>query len=148
MSDSTREVVDRVENATLPQLVDVEIADVYVQMEWLLERRPTPLDLYHRWERQQWSTQDLDFSQDALQWQSMEGVFDGIRQELQRTFTLFFLGEQAVTDTLSPLVHAAPDEASRIFLSTQLADEARHTVFFSRFFEEVCGVSGGLSAAL
>jgi ribonucleoside-diphosphate reductase beta chain len=78
----------------------------------------------------------------------MAGFFEGVRTELQRTFTLFFVGEQGVTDTLSPLVHAAPDEASRIFLSTQLVDEARHTVFFSKFFEEVVGLEGGLSAAL
>src|SRR5438874_12862832 len=28
----------------------------------------------------------------------------------------------------------------RIFLTTQLADEARHTVFFARFFKEVLGI--------
>jgi ribonucleoside-diphosphate reductase beta chain len=78
----------------------------------------------------------------------MEGIFEGIRTELQRSFTLFFVGEQAVTDTLSPLVHGAPDEPSRIFLSTQLVDEARHAVFFSKFFDEVIGIPGGLSAAL
>ncbi|HEU4480996.1 MAG TPA: hypothetical protein VFS18_03850, partial [Actinomycetota bacterium] len=61
---------------------------------------------------------------------------------------LFFVGEQAVTDTLAPLVHAAPDEGSRVFLSTQLVDEARHSIFFSRFFDEVIGISGGLTAAL
>ena len=127
---------------------DVDIDDVYRQMDWLLDSRPTPLDLYHRWENQNWSTQDLDFSDDVGHWKSLEGPFEGIRTELQRSFTLFFVGEQAVTDTLSPLVHGAPDEASRIFLSTQLVDEARHTVFFSRFFDEVIGIPGGLSEAL
>src|SRR5918992_1158962 len=122
--------------------------DVYVQMDWLLQSRPTPIDLYNRWERQNWSTQDLDFSEDAQHWRDMAGLMEGFRTELQRTFTLFFVGEQAVTDTLSPLVHAAPDEPSRIFLSTQLVDEARHSVFFSRFFDEVIGLSGGLSEAL
>lgn len=148
MSDGRPSRVERVENASLRQLRDVHIDDVYEQMDQLLASRPTPIDLYHRWENQNWSTQDLDFSQDVQQWKDLGGLFEGIRIELQRTFTLFFLGEQAVTDTLSPLVHAAPDEQSRIFLSTQLVDEARHAVFFSRFFEEVVGVSGGLSAAL
>ena len=147
-NDSTEQVVDRVESASLKELRDVEIDDVYVQMDWLLDSRPTPMDLYHRWERQNWSTQDLDFSQDAQHWRDMGGFMEGIRTELQRSFTLFFVGEQAVTDTLSPLVHAAPDEASRIFLSTQLVDEARHSVFFSKFFDEVIGIPGGLSAAL
>ncbi|HEX2051744.1 MAG TPA: ribonucleotide-diphosphate reductase subunit beta [Actinomycetota bacterium] len=148
MSEGTPEVVERVEGATLRDLHSVDIDDVYEQMDWLLERRPTPMDLYGRWERQAWSAHELDFTTDAQQWRDMTGVLEGFRVELQRTFTLFFLGEQAVTDTLSPLVHAAPDEPSRIFLSTQLADEARHTVFFSRFFDEVVGISGGVSAAL
>ena len=142
------ETVQKVNNATLGELRDVDIDDVYVQMDWLLKSRATPMDLYHRWERQNWSTQDLDFTEDAAQWQAMAGFFEGIRTELQRSFTLFFVGEQAVTDTLSPLVHAAPDEAARVFLSTQLVDEARHSVFFSKFFEEVIGISGGLSEAL
>jgi ribonucleoside-diphosphate reductase beta chain len=147
-SGKTEEVADRVERATLSELRDVPIDDVYVQMDWLLQSRPTPIDLYNRWERQNWSTQDLDFTEDAQHWRDMAGLMEGFRTELQRTFTLFFVGEQAVTDTLSPLVHAAPDEPSRIFLSTQLVDEARHSVFFSRFFDEVVGISGGLSAAL
>ena len=148
MTDQRPEVVARVDDATLKQMRNVDIDDVYVQMDWVLKQRATPMDLYHRWERQNWSTQDLDFSQDVEQWRSMAGVFEGLRTELQRSFTLFFVGEQAVTDTLSPLVHAAPDEPARIFLSTQLVDEARHSVFFSRFFDEVIGVPGGLSAAL
>ena len=87
--------------------------------------------------RQNWSTQDLDFTRGRRAVGEHDGLFEGIRTELQRSFTLFFVGEQAVTDTLSPLVHAAPDEPSRIFLSTQLVDEARHAVFFSKFFDEV-----------
>lgn len=148
MTDRVPEAVGRVEAASVAQLREVDIEDVYRQMDWLLESRPTPMDLYHRWERQNWSTQDLTFTEDARQWASMTDFLESLRAELQRTMTLFFIGEQAVTGTLSPLVHAAPDEASRIFLSTQLVDEARHTVFFSRFFDEVVGIKGGLSAAL
>ena len=143
-----RQTAERVERASLGELRDVHIDDVYVQMDYLLRSRPTPLDLYHRWEDQNWSTQTLDFSEDRAQWVSMGGELEGIRTELQRSFTLFFVGEQTVTDTLSPLVHAAPDEASRIFLSTQLVDEARHSVFFSRFFREVIGMEGGLPEAI
>ena len=142
------EVVQRVDDASLREMENVDIDDVYTQMDWVLQQRATPMDLYHRWEKQNWSTQDLDFTVDSEQWNSMTGVMEGIRTEFQRTFTLFFIGEQAVTDTLSPLVHAAPDEPARIFLSTQLVDEARHAVFFSKFFDHVIGVRGGLSAAL
>jgi ribonucleoside-diphosphate reductase beta chain len=148
MTDPRPDVVERVESASLKDLEKVDIDDVYTQMDWLLQSRATPMDLYFRWENQNWSTQDLDFAQDAAHWRDMTGTFEGFRTELQRTFTLFFLGEQAVTDTLSPLVHAAPDEPARIFLSTQLVDEARHAVFFSRFFDEVVGIQGGLHEAL
>lgn len=146
--DARPEVVERVEDATLEEMRSIDIDDVYEQMEWLLHSRPTPLDLYHRWENQNWSTQDLDFTQDKEHWRLLTGDLKGLRVEFQRTFTLFFVGEQAVTDTLSPLVHAAPDEPTRVFLATQLVDEARHSVFFSRFFDEVVGIPGGLSAAL
>ena len=142
------DIVNKVDQASLAELRGVDIEDVYTQMDYVLQSRATPMDLYHRWENQNWSTQDLDFAEDQKHWSDMTGVFEGFRTELQRTFTLFFIGEQAVTDTLSPLVHAAPDEPSRIFLSTQIVDEARHAVFFSRFFEQVVGISGGLSAAL
>jgi len=148
MTESVRATAERVERATLSELRNVDIDDVYVQMDHLLQSRPTPIDLYHRWENQNWSTQSLDFSEDRAHWDGMAHGFEGIRTELQQTFTLFFVGEQAVTDTLSPLVHAAPDEQSRIFLATQLVDEARHSVFFSRFFKEVVGISGGLPEAL
>ena len=49
----------------------------------------------------------------------------------------FFIGEQRVTDELGPIMRAAPTEEMRIFLSTQIADEARHVRFFNRFYEEV-----------
>jgi hypothetical protein len=53
-------------------------------------------------------------------------------QQLERdatlwTHRLFFHGEERVTSTLAPFVWAAPAPDVAIFLSTQLADEARHT---------------------
>src|SRR5258708_22405398 len=101
--------------------------------------------VYGGWGRQQWAVSDLDFAADIQDWQNLPR---NVRQVMQNTMTLFFIGEQAVTDTLAPLLHAAPYEDERIFLATQIADEARHTVFFQRFFEEVLGVGGGLHAAL
>src|SRR5687767_4822903 len=97
MAEQVPEVVGRVERATLPELGGIHIDDVYKQMDWLLAARPTPLDLYHRWEKQNWSTQDLDFTQDRELWEAMAGVFEGFREELRRSFILFFVGEQAVT---------------------------------------------------
>ena len=54
----------------------------------------------------------------------------------------FFIGEQRVTDELGPIMRAAPTEEQRIFLSTQIADEARHVRFFNRFYEEVGVLEG------
>ena len=61
----------------------------------------------------------------------------------------FFVGEQRVTAELGPIMRAVPDEDMRIFLCTQIADEARHVAFFDRFYTEV-GVleADGLQARL
>lgn len=140
-----KETVELVENTGIADMALVDIDDVYVHMDELLRERPSPLALYDRWERQNWKVADLDFTEDAMHWQLL---LPALKDYIAMIFTQFFLGEQAVTDTLSPLIFAAPDEDSRIFLSTQIVDEARHTVFFKRFFAEVLGVEGGLSAAL
>ena len=92
-------------------------------------------DLYSLWERQQWAVQDLDFSQDRVDWHER---FDA-EERYARMYGLssFFIGEQRVTSELGPMMRAAPREDVRIFLSTQIADEARHVAFFDRFYSEV-----------
>ena len=96
--------------------------------------------LYELWERQQWATQDLDFSQDRIDWQERIPP----EERAQRLFGLsaFFVGEQKVTDELGPIMRACPREEQRVFLSTQIADEARHVQFFNRFYSEVGVVEG------
>jgi ribonucleoside-diphosphate reductase beta chain len=91
-------------------------------------------DLYKLWERQQWRTQDLDFTQDREDWQSFPD-----EERFQRMYGLssFFIGEQKVAEELGPMMRAAPTEEMQIFLCTQIADEARHVAFFNRFYEEV-----------
>ena len=90
--------------------------------------------LYELWERQQWRTQDIDFSQDRADWQ---GFPDEERYQRMYGLSSFFIGEQKVTDELGPMIKAAPTEEMKIFLSTQVADEARHVRFFDRFYSEV-----------
>jgi ribonucleoside-diphosphate reductase beta chain len=142
---AVEKTVRRVEEAQLPELVDVSIDDVQAQMDSYLHPAMDPMSLYRRWEKQQWAVHDLDLSVDVQHWSALD---EDTRRIVRRTMTLFFIGEQAVTDTLGPVLHAAPCEDERIFLSTQIADEARHTVFFHRFFDEVLEVHGGLPAAL
>jgi ribonucleotide reductase beta subunit family protein with ferritin-like domain len=98
-------------------------------------------DLYARWERGNWSATELDFTEDARQWR--EDFTDFERQAAMWNYCLFFWGEDAVADNLSPYIDAAPLEEQKYFLTTQQVDEARHAVFFKRFMQEVCGVGDG-----
>jgi hypothetical protein len=106
-------------------------------------------DLYARWERGNWSATELDFTEDARQWREQFTDFE--RKAALWNYALFFWGEDAVADNLSPYIDAAPREEQKYFLATQQVDEARHAVFFKRFMQEVCGIgdgsmAGGLSA--
>jgi ribonucleoside-diphosphate reductase beta chain len=91
--------------------------------------------LYGLWERQQWATQDIDFTQDRVDWHER---FDE-EERFERLYGLsaFFVGEQRVAAELGPMMRAAPEEPMRLFLCTQIADEARHVAFFDRFYSEV-----------
>jgi ribonucleoside-diphosphate reductase beta chain len=91
-------------------------------------------ELYLLWERQQWRTQDITFEQDKEDWWGFPK-----EERFQRMYGLssFFIGEQRVTDELGPMIRACPTEEMKIFLSTQVADEARHVRFFDRFYSEV-----------
>ena len=139
------DAVEIVEKTALKDLAGLSTEVVYAHVDYLGRELPGPIDLYQRWERQQWSATDIDFEVDLQQWRSLHA---GVRTQLQTAFVGFFYGEQAVTDTLSPLVHAAPTEDDRLFLSTQLVDEARHSYFFARVFNEVLEVPGGLRETL
>ncbi len=102
-------------------------------------------DLYARWERGNWSATELDFSEDGKQWRERFTEFE--RTAALWNYSLFFWGEDAVADNLSPYIDAAPLEEQKYFLATQQVDEARHAVFFKRFMQEVCGVGDGAMAS-
>src|SRR5438309_1084945 len=102
-------------------------------------------DLYARWERGNWRATELDFSEDARQWREEFTEFE--RRAAMWNYCLFFWGEDAVADNLSPYIDAAPLEEQKYFLATQQVDEARHAVFFKRFMHEVCGVGEGSMAS-
>jgi ribonucleotide reductase beta subunit family protein with ferritin-like domain len=98
-------------------------------------------DLYARWERGNWRATELDFTEDARQWREDFTEFE--RQAALWNYCLFFWGEDAVADNLSPYIDAAPLEEQKYFLTTQQVDEARHAVFFKRFMQEVCEIGDG-----
>jgi ribonucleoside-diphosphate reductase beta chain len=91
--------------------------------------------LYLLWERQQWRTQDLDFSRDRIDWH--ERIDSEERYARMYGLSSFFVGEQRVAAELGPMMRAMPNEDARMFLCTQIADEARHMAFFDRFYSEV-----------
>jgi hypothetical protein len=102
-------------------------------------------DLYRRWEEGNWKATELDFSEDRKGWESLNEIQ---RKSALWIYSMFFYGEDAVTDGLSPFIEAAPKEEQKYFLATQQVDEARHAVFFHRFFKEVIGVEGDIAAGL
>jgi ribonucleoside-diphosphate reductase beta chain len=92
-------------------------------------------ELYLLWERQQWRTQDLDFTQDRIDWH--ERIPPEERYQRMYGLSSFFIGEQRVAAELGPMMRACPQEDMRIFLCTQIADEARHVQFFNAFYDQV-----------
>ncbi|MGH2948488.1 MAG: ribonucleotide-diphosphate reductase subunit beta, partial [Solirubrobacteraceae bacterium] len=92
-------------------------------------------DLYRRWERGNWRATEIDFSADRDHWR--ERFSDLERRAALWNYAMFFHGEDAVADDLSPFIDAAPHEEQKYFLATQQVDEARHAVFFNRFMHEV-----------
>ncbi len=98
-----------------------------------------PLDLYSRWEQYNWRIADLDLAADRAAWDALPAV---VRTELTAGLRGFFLGEVAVTQTLAPLAHAAVRQDYQLFLCTQLADEARHTLFFQRCMDVLAAQTG------
>lgn len=94
----------------------------------------TYTDLYRRWEENNWSAMEIDFGADRAGWESLTEMQ---RRSALWMYSMFFYGEDSVTDNLSPYIDAAPTEEQAYFLTTQQVDEARHAIFFKRFFEEV-----------
>jgi ribonucleoside-diphosphate reductase beta chain len=94
----------------------------------------TPLELFDRWERQPWSIAELTLTDDRDGWAGLGQIK---REMLRAAIESFLVGESAVTDTLSPLIQGAPTPEEQLFLSTQLADEARHTLFFARYLQSM-----------
>lgn len=96
-----------------------------------------PMRLYRKAQRYAWDPWEIDIEQDRPDWEAL----DGPEYRAVATLTSQFLaGEEAVTLDILPLLNAVHDEGrteETLFLTTFLADEAKHTAFFSRYFDEV-----------
>jgi hypothetical protein len=102
--------------------------------------------LYRLWEENSWSAYEIDFAQDALDWR--EKLTPLQRRAAHWNYALFLHGEEAVARTLAPFVGALWTQEQRVFITTQIVDEARHHVFFSRFMREVVGDGQDMASTL
>ena len=99
----------------------------------------TPQQLYELWERQNWQSHTIDFTQDKRDWAGMD---EELRGRLAWNLSSFFVGEERVTTQFSGLVMAYESQSEEAFLATQQVDEARHAQHFNRFYEQVLGIDG------
>jgi ribonucleoside-diphosphate reductase beta chain len=123
----------------LQVLLDADIDRVMAGLDRIVEAAPSYTRLFSRWENQPWSSEQFDFSVDAEQWRG-DGFSPLQKEFIQWSLSSFFLGEERVTTELLPFAIAAPSHEARAFLATQISDEAKHMVFFDRFYREVFGV--------
>jgi ribonucleoside-diphosphate reductase beta chain len=143
MAVEVRQLVDdqleeRVGGAQLQAMDRVYIDDVLAYTERGLDNLPSYMDLYRRAIKQAWNPEELDFSADKREWDSLSSE---TKQRRVAGLRLFFDGEERVATILAPFVWAAPTKEVEAFAATQLTDEVRHTVFFERYWREVVGTS-------
>jgi ribonucleoside-diphosphate reductase beta chain len=105
----------------------------------------TPQQLYELWERQNWQSHTIDFTQDQGDWQTMDPA---LREQMSWNLSSFFVGEERVTTQFSGLVMAYESQGEEAFLATQQVDEARHAQHFNRFYEQVLGMDGSFEDRL
>ena len=127
------------EDDALQVLLDADIDKVMAGLDKIVEAAPSYKKLFSRWENQQWSSESFDFTVDRRQWDGDTFTAEQ-RQWMEWSLSSFFLGEERVTTELLPFAIAAPSHEARAFLATQISDEAKHMVFFDRFYREVLGV--------
>jgi ribonucleoside-diphosphate reductase beta chain len=144
--DSSQQTATQDDLEALDVLLDGDIDKVMAQLDKVVEAAPSYRKLISRWENQGWSSESFDFTRDAEEWNSDIWTEDE-RRYMQWSLSSFFLGEERVTTELLPFAIAAPTDDQRIFLASQIADEARHCVFFDRFYREVFGADAQTIAA-
>src|SRR4051812_28190525 len=130
----SQEKVTAVEESALDQIHDVDIDDVIDYVHKDLKRLPGYMDLYRRYLRQRWDVYDIDFARDARDWT------ERMTQEEPDAFVAissgFHQGDRQVG--VDPrFFRLGGSKDPRIYIPTQMEDEARHTVFFDRFYREV-----------
>jgi ribonucleoside-diphosphate reductase beta chain len=111
-----------------------------------LDRTTPPMHLFEKAKRfGVWNPSDIDFRQDAADWQRLTALEQEVLLHLT---SLFQAGEEAVTADILPLLLTVAAEGrieEEMYLTTFLFEEAKHTDFFRRFLDEVAGAQTDLS---
>jgi len=127
------------EETAIDVLLDGDIDKVMAHLDRIVEAAPSYAKLISRWENQGWNSESFDFGRDAEEWNDSSLWTEEQKRFMIFSLSEFFLGEERVTTELLPFAIAAPTDDQRIFLASQISDEARHCVFFDRFYREVLG---------
>lgn len=106
-----------------------------------------PLKLFAGGNAKFWNPADIDFSQDAHDWQTLS---DRERDMATRLCALFIAGEEAVTDDIQPFMAAMRAEGrlgDEMFLTQFAFEEAKHTQVF-RLWLDAVGIDADLHGYL
>jgi len=131
--------VREIEEADLQGVLNVDIDDVIEYVHKDLKSLPDFTTLYRRYLKQRWDVYDLDFAQDRIDW--TEKMSEDERQSFTAIASGFHHGERQVEIEL-PVFMIGAGEEEKLHIAAQIEDEARHTVFFDRFYREVVGLEG------
>ncbi len=94
----------------------------------------SPQELFLAWEREPWSSQEVDLTADAQAWPGLEPQE---RDAVLWALSSLIVAEERITTQFTGLVLAADDEEETSYLASQQVDEARHLQFYARFQNEV-----------
>jgi ribonucleoside-diphosphate reductase beta chain len=135
----TDEQVAQIERSDLQTVGNVDIDDVVEYVHRDLKSLPDFTTLYRKYLKQRWDVYDLDFTQDRIDW--TEKMTEAERESFIAVSSGFHHGERQVEIEL-PVFMIGASEEEKLHIAAQIEDEARHTVFFDRFYREVVGLGG------
>lgn len=96
-----------------------------------------PMRLFQKGNRLFWNPADIDFAQDAEDWQSLN---DEEKEAALRLATLFEAGEESVTHDIQPFIRAMAAEGrleDEMYLTQFAFEEAKHLEAFRRWLDAI-----------
>src|SRR5256886_7341980 len=103
--------LDRIGRASLRELGDIRIDDVLSFIDRGIEKMPSYMDLYRRWEAPQWAVSHIDFTLDRQGW--IDASESGRKATLWAHPLVFYSGGGG-TPPPAPLAWGGPPPPSQI----------------------------------